>query len=215
MTDSKWKHLLLFAHAYDYFITVPSFENIYQEKASGWTSCKISTYRILAKMQWYTSLQYNAFTTRAAGYGKNNLFTFWWVFLLIILCGLFFSRTPWWSGTHLVMAQPAQSSSWIHTVNEILKLWFSVRVMFHICPSWKRDPSSVALPQISFHFFTLLQGCFCFVFIMASFSSLKSRGLRTEDVFHCTKCKARWSNVTFTYILTCLLCIMFLNNNLI
>ena len=76
--------------------------------------------------------------------------------LLIILCGLPSSRSPGWTGSHVARAPLGDASS---------------------CSSWKRDLSSVALPEVSsivfFVFFTLLKGSF-FPINMASFFTLES-----------------------------------------
>ena len=62
-----------------------------------------------------------------------------------------------------------------------------------VCPSWERDPSSVAPPQVSFIFFSpLLKVCLT---QYGRFFLNWIEGLRTEDVVLCTNCKAHWGNV--------------------
>ena len=80
------------------------------------------------------------------------------------------------------------------------------RHLLHVCPSWKRDPSSVALPEVSsivlffvfcfLFFFNLVKRVWVFFSInMWNFFLTQIEGLRTEDVVHCTDCKAHWGNV--------------------
>ena len=66
--------------------------------------------------------------------------------------------------------------------------------IMHVCQSWERDPSSVALPEVSSIFFPHKQ-CFCFQYGKSFLTWIK--GLRTEDVFHC---KAYRGNVIVGFI---------------
>ena len=75
--------------------------------------------------------------------------------------------------------------SWIHTLyiyHNVYHIFcqcnLSAVILLHVCPSWERDPSSVALPEVfpSFFFFSQY--------------STGIEGLRTEDAIHCTDCKA-------------------------
>ncbi len=56
---------------------------------------------------------------------------------------------------------------------DFLLLIYSVHMTSISCPSWERDPSSVALPEVSY-MFSLLK-----VFI-GEFSLIRFEGLRTE-----------------------------------
>ena len=114
-----------------------------------------------------------------------------------------------WLRHHLAMPQPAQSFSRIHTpyiyyincircsVNAICKLWFCcsvlrMRHLLHVRPSWGRNPSSVALPEVYSVFFPPVKFFFCskwYVFLTWN------EGRRTEDVIHCTVCKAHSGTV--------------------
>ena len=68
------------------------------------------------------------------------------------------------------------------------------RHLLHVCPSWKRDPSSVALPEVSsIVFFYPVKRVFSHQHV--KFFLTRVEGLRTEDVVHCTDCKAHWGNV--------------------
>ncbi len=66
----------------------------------------------------------------------------------------------------------------VHTV--ILLCWsvLYTRHLLHVCLSWERDPSSVALPEVSSIFF-----------LSKEFILVRIERLRTEDVVRFTDCK--------------------------
>ncbi len=67
------------------------------------------------------------------------------------------------------------------------------RHLLHGCPSWERDPSSVALPDGFFHVFPVKGFC-------GEFFLIWIEGLRTEGVVCCTDCKAPWGKVWFVIL---------------
>ena len=67
--------------------------------------------------------------------------------------------------------------------------------LLHFCPSWKRDPSTVALPEASSIVFFFYSFKRFFFHQHVKFFLTRIEGLRTEDVVHCTDCKAHWGNV--------------------
>ena len=98
------------------------------------------------------------------------------LFFLIILCGLSPCRSPGWSGGHVAWALLGDASTCSvdllnphsshliqfirirHFINEICELRLCCSVLYmqhllHVCPSWERDPSSVATPEVSSFFF--------------------------------------------------------------
>ena len=117
--------------------------------------------------------------------------------LLIILCGMPSSRSPGWTGDCVPRAPLGDSLScsvvsWIiwmvqiicirYSVNATCKLWFVALFLYtqhllYVCPSCRRDPSSVALPEVSSIIFFLpcWMGLFFSPINIANFSSLKSR----------------------------------------
>jgi hypothetical protein len=88
---------------------------------------------------------------------------------------------------------PGWISSWIHLliidtcISKHLDylcckcIIFSIytRHLLHVCPSWERDPSSVALPEVSPIFFPLKLWGFSFFW---KFFLVRCEGLRTEGV---------------------------------
>ena len=69
-----------------------------------------------------------------------------------------------------------------------------MRHLLHVCPSWGRDPSSAALPEVlSISFFLF----FSFL-IHDKFFLTGIEGLRTEDVLHRADCEACLGNVIVT-----------------
>ena len=84
-----------------------------------------------------------------------------------------------------------------HSVNVTCKLWFfalfctpDINCM-SVHPGRGIPPLWLFLRFLPLFFFTLLKGSFFQVFFT------RIEGLRTEDVVHCTKCKAHWGNVIY------------------
>lgn len=82
---------------------------------------------------------------------------------LIILYGLSSPGSPWWRGGvvwlwhHLAVPQPAQSSLWIDILNLSFHIIYSIRYFVnefwnYVVLFWERDPSSVALLEVSSFF---------------------------------------------------------------
>ena len=85
--------------------------------------------------------------------------------------------------------------SLVHLSSVICCTFLYTRHLLHVCPSWKRDPSSVALPEVSSIVFFYPVKRFFFFHQHVKFFLTRIEGLRTEDVVHCTDCKAHWGNV--------------------
>ena len=97
-------------------------------------------------------------------------------------CG---SGTAWWC---LVQLSRLPDPLTLHITCKLL----------HVCISWKSDPSSVALPEVSsivfiFVYFYPVKSFFFHQHVKFFLTRIKV--LRTEDVDHCTDCKAHWGNV--------------------
>ena len=106
------------------------------------------------------------------------------------------SGTCWWCLIlHSRLLDPLTLHHCIRlSINVTCKLWFVAL----FCLSWKRDPSSVALSEVSFFlFFTLLKRSF---HQHGKFFLTRVECLRTENVVHCTDCKAHWGNVIAIFI---------------
>ena len=109
-----------------------------------------------------------------------------------------------WLGHRLVMPRPDQSfpGSWIyirHSVNVTCKLWFFALFCtcdiccMSVCPGRGIPPLWLFLRFLPSFFYPVKR--VIFFHQHGKFFLTQIQGLRTEDVVHCTDCKAHWLNV--------------------
>ena len=92
---------------------------------------------------------------------------------------------------HLLIIDTCISKHLVYLCCKCIISSIYTRHLLHVCPSWERDPSSVALPEVSPMFPFKLWGFSLEVFPCTMWGS-KDRGCHIVILIFCTNCGVHW-----------------------